>query len=144
MTTATAEQTELHPEIQRKVEELERRAAYTAEMNGTFVMLAAAVEMFDVAEAARVHLICKPSLTLFCAVDDIKDLAPMLRWFGVRGYRQKNRTEHPNAFEHGSVCIEMHGGRHPFDLSVALKGSACRFVKVGQKTEDVYELKCGD
>ena len=144
MTTATAEQTELHPEIQRKVEELERRAAYTAEMNGTFVMLARAVEMFDVAESAKVSLVCRPTLLLFCAVDDIKDLASMLRWFGTRGYRQYNRTEHPDLFENGSVVIEMRGGPDPFDLHVALKGSACRFVKVGQKTEDVYELKCGD
>ena len=145
----TQQTVELHPAIGRITNQLETEIRMIKDVNSVCVMLEQVVAEFDCAERVSASTAVGPSCTLNCLVDHVREVVPILRWLGARGYRQRQRYEFPQHGHDGMLCYIMerppHDARpHEIHVDVCIRGDACRFVKVGQKTEDVYELQCGE
>lgn len=86
---------------------------------------------------------------LHCDIKDVAEVAPVLRWFGKRGYSQ-NGGEPEDYGEAGrrSYCLK-NGDDKKRTIRVnfffpSTPGAKCRFVQTGVEQKPVYELVCED
>ena len=74
---------------------------------------------------------------LFCNLERVTDITKLLTWLAKAGYKQSGTP---------SDCAELN--RRTWDCGSIkvlgfFNGETCKFVKVSEKLEPVYELKCG-
>lgn len=78
-----------------------------------------------------------PAVVIEITCESRSDVVVALRWLGRHGFHQ---TERP--IESGDLKTRTYF-MGPINLSVAFgEHSTCRFVKVGERTEPVYEMQC--
>jgi len=88
-------------------------------------------------------------ILLHCDIKDVAEIAPVLRWFGKRGYSQNGgEPEDYGIAGRRSYCLKTADDKKR-TIRVnfffpSTPDAKCRFVKTGFTQEPVYELVCED
>lgn len=87
---------------------------------------------------------CVDHVEIYCKINLLSDLAPLMRDIGKFGYRQhsnyewaRSNSKEWNFEKDGKWNVEV-------TAQFIKEGDGCKYVKVGEKTEPVYELVCPD
>ena len=73
---------------------------------------------------------------IHCNLKKPEDIAELLRWLGTKGYRQKGK---PDDFAELKRRTWNLGNLQVMGFFI---GDVCKFVKVGEETKDIMELRC--
>jgi len=97
--------------------------------------------------------ICKYFTSIYLKVHiiDMKDIIPLIRFIVQNGYKLFGKPwDYPEGKSREYHFIKNPANNSPYrgvriNVSCVLpsKGLKCEYVKVGEKTEDVFELRCG-
>lgn len=85
------------------------------------------------------HMGTLQGILIFCDVNDMAEVTPLLQWLAKKGYPKKGKPEdYPEIKRRTWECGKI-------NISAFLPysgGSKCEFVKIGVKEEPIYELQC--